>query len=452
MLTVRPAKNLQGRLDLPPSPDLFMLASIVALARQQSIRITPPIDLPVLREWEAALDGHATFSFTESECVVTPITNNAQQRIAFPSVDLPYRDLILFTLLGMGKSVAFQSITENRSRFWQEQAQRLGYTLTVETGSTSTCLSLAGKTSGVLSSSVIDEADVHPLFGVLLGASAVETFTTENVPLSPLRTIAPAFGYRIEVKSTISRERNEVARRLRIMQQKIRPSAAGQQFIVTADFSRRSGDPATEPVVVTLPGDELAGSLFTAAKCLFPKSSLVIGNHLLESWASPMVAFIRKMGCKVSLQETGSTTFGSTGMLHVQTAGLTGRKTECLPAVQYIPFLPAMAVLASFAEGETVFRGLTDLRLDDPDNIARIESCVGRLGARHGEMPDGMVIKGERNHDGFDLDEPLPAACAAAFAIAGLRCMGTTTVNDELLLKRLPQFEAMLHAVGEHRD
>ena len=114
--------------------------------------------------------------------------------------------------------------------------------------------------------------------------------------------------------------------------------------------------------------------------------------------------------------------------------------------------LSAMPRMAFIEEFNLLCKSLTDLRLDDPDNIARIESCVGRLGARHGEMPDGMVIKGERNHDGFDLDEPLPAACAAAFAIAGLRCMGTTTVNDELLLKRLPQFEAMLHAVGEHRD
>lgn len=452
MLTIRPAKNLQGRLDLPPSPDLFVLASVVALARQQPIRIIPPIDLPVLRDWEAALDGHATFSRTESECIVTPITDNPPARITFPSVDLPYRDLTLFTLLGMGKIVAFESIAEKRSRFWQEQMQRLGYTLRVEAGPASTCLRITDATSGALSAPVIGEADVRPLLGLLLGASAVATFTVDYTPLSPLRNIAPAFGYRISVKSTLTRERNESARRLQIMRQKNRPSAAGQQFIVTADFSRRSGDFATEPVVVTLPGDELAGALFTAAQCLFPKSSLVIGNHPLETWATPVAAFIRKMGCKVSLQETGSTAFGSTGILHVQSTGLTGRKMECLPAALYISFFPAMAMLASFADGETVFRGLADLRLDEQDGIELVESCIGRLDVRHGEMPDGIVIKGDRDHDGFDLIEPLPAACAAAFAIAGLRCMGTTTVNDEPLHKRLPQFEAMLRTVCEYRD
>ena len=164
----------------------------------------------------------------------------------------------------------------------------------------------------------------------------------------------------------------------------------------------------------------------------------------LESWATPYFTFIRKIGCRVSAQETGRTSFGSVGILHIQTTGLSGGKMECLPAVHYIPFLPAMIVTAVFAKGESVFRGLSDLRCDEPDGIEQLETCIRTIGAHHGEMPDGIVLKGGRDFDGFDITEPLSAPCSAAFAIAGLRCIGNTTINDEQLQQRLPQFNEFL--------
>ncbi len=53
-----------------------------------------------------------------------------------------------------------------------------------------------------------------------------------------------------------------------------------------------------------------------------------------------------------------------------------------------------MVVLASFAESQSVFRELEDLRNDDPDGIDVVEWCIRTLGARHGEMPDGIVMEG----------------------------------------------------------
>ncbi|MBN1307761.1 MAG: hypothetical protein JXA18_07585 [Chitinispirillaceae bacterium] len=453
MLSIRPAKNLQGDVDLPPSPDLFLLATVAALARHRAARIIPVPDAPIIDKWVTALSGCATITCAHNERLVSPATADAApRRVRFPSIDLPYRDLVVFTLLGMGTTIEFESITEKRCGFWREQARRLGYALHVEPGSSSTRLSIADAPTAAPLDPAVDETDVQPLLGLLLGSSGNRSFTVENVLVSPLRALAPIFGYGIEVKNAIPRERDEMARRLHRLQRKIRPADPGQQFTVTADFT--GGDtPSTEPLTVTLPGDELAAALFIAANCLFPKSSFIINNALLENWATPVVAFIRKMGCKVSLQQTGHSSFGPVGMLHLQTTnGLSGRKMDCMPAVQYFPFLPAMTVIAAFAEGETVFRALSDLRLDRPDGIEQIESCIRLLGARHGGMPDGIVLKGGRDFDGFDLNAPLPAPCAAAFAIAGLRCIGITKINDEHLRRRLPKFEETLNAVCEYRN
>jgi hypothetical protein len=63
---------------------------------------------------------------------------------------------------------------------------------------------------------------------------------------------------------------------------------------------------------------------------------------------------------------------------------------------------------------------------------------------KFGDIPDGFVVKGSREHDGFDLIEPLPAPLAGAFAVAGLHCIGSTTVNDELLCERWPDFSGLI--------
>ncbi len=452
MLTIRAPKNLHGKFDLPPSPDCCLLAAVVGIARKQTVRIIPAPQAPVLYQWAEALKTCGTMELADNEWLVKPEKQQSEQPVVFRSVDLPYRDLIVFTLLGMDKTVAFNSISEKRCNFWQEQTKRLGCKLDIQNINEYIGLKIEDPSGIKPPPDVIEETDVQPLLGLLLGSSAVATFTTSSPLISPLRTIASQFGYRIEVKSSAVRERNEVARRLQIMRQKAGREPVGQQFIVNADFSLRGNEEVTQPVAVTLPGDELAGALLTAAQCFFPKSSLIIDNVPLESWAMPVAAFIRKMGCKVSVQETGSTSFGSTGLLKVQSTGLSGRKMDCIPAVQYAHFLPAMTVIASFAEGETVLRGIGDLRLDEPDGVKVIESCMEVLGVRHGEMPDGIIIKGEKNRDGFDHPALLPAPHSGALAIAALRCMGTSTVNEGLLLERMPYFETMLNSICEYRN
>lgn len=453
MLTVKPARNINGKCILPPSPDLLLLTAVIALVRRQHAIVTPSVNNPALIEqWKKLFSGHLTIDTPDNGISFIPVYDDPAVRICFESTDIPRRDIIVFALLGAGKTVVFRSITNDRIAAWQQQAKRFGGTVSVETWEESKCLSLTECTFLSSEDTIIAEIDLPPLLGILLGAGKTQKWVVTYPVSSPLRTVAAAFGFILEVKSLHVVERDEIARRMRMMQQKRRiGTGRSQQFSVLADFSL---PPAEEnsTVSITLPGDELLCAVFTAAKCLFPKGSFTIGNVPLETWATPHLAFIRKMGCKISVQETGRTSFGSTGILHIQTSGLSGRKVECVPAAQYIPFLPAMVVIAAFAEGESVFRELDDLRLDEPDGIEQLEGCISALGIHHGEMPDGIVLKGGRDFDGFDLPQALSAPIAAAFTIAALRCIGNSTINDAQLTLRIPYFNELLKTYTEFRD
>ena len=110
-----------------------------------------------------------------------------------------------------------------------------------------------------------------------------------------------------------------------------------------------------------------------------------------------------------------------------------------------------LVVLSSYASGQSVFRNLEDLHNETPDLIEQYLSCVRLLGGRHGEMPDGIVIDGAKQYDGFDLTESVSAALSGACAIAGVRCSGKTTIEDSRILERWPDFAKLMEKICENK-
>lgn len=450
MLTVNPAKTLQGKLDLPASPDLFLLATITAIVAQQPIVISPVSSSPLLDYWCDALKNLASFDFDSDKCSVTPI--KAEEASTFLLLDydlIPYKDLIISILLGLGKTVAFRSVSSKRIDTLLAMAKRFGASAEVQQFDENPGITLT-KQPSVSEEFKPEETDISPLLGFHLGARLSFSLQTKFPFSNPLRPLAPLFGFEIILKSSVSKDTDPISRRIRMMQSPKSQNSQGQKFSLSCNFS----NPAVseEPLKITLPGDETLSSIMLAAKCLFPKSSFVIGNMPLETWAVPSLSFIRKMGCKVSVEETHRTSFGSAGTFSIQKCDLVGRKVECIPPSIYSSHLPAMVVLAAFAKGQSVFRGLQDLRNDDPDGIDLLERCIRTLGARHGEMPDGIVMDGGYDFDGFDLRGNIPAHIAGSFAIAGLKCLGATTIENDSLNKRWPAFESILSQLCESRS
>jgi 5-enolpyruvylshikimate-3-phosphate synthase len=353
--------------------------------------------------------------------------------------------------MSIGKVVAFKSIGTKRIDAIVKKAKKFGFTVDVCRYGENPGLSVKEVPDTVNDVLEIYDDDVAPLAGLLLGQKKNASYMVDFHFSHPLRNLAPFFGFDISLKSTAVKETDPLARRIKMMQAKKKSSqSSGQQFQlnITCDSIKNDN---TEIVDITLPGDEVLGAVMVTAKSLLPKGSFVINNMPLETWGSPVITFLKKMGCKVSAQETSRTAFGSVGMFSMQKCDLFGRKVECRPVQSYQSYLPSMVVLACFAESQSVFRELEDLRNDDPDGIDLIESFIRIIGARHGEMPDGIVMEGGKNFDGFDITENYPASISGSLAIAGLKCMGDTNIADDLLLQRWPAFREMLAGICEFR-
>lgn len=449
MTALKPAKSLLGKLELPSSPDLFLLAVAAALAASKKIRFPQLKNTPLLQTWTEVFKGHCVFEWNDDSCVMSPVVENESSFLLIPYRLLPYRDLIVFAALGMGKVVSFRDVSQKRLQAWIEQARKFKIELEIVQYGENPGLNVKDAGDILLNPSLVDENDISAYLGFLMGRKQNASFQIDFPFSNPLRNLASIFGFDLTVKSTLVKESDSLAKRLKFFQSKKKQNrSSGQMFSVTVDFSGKND---SQLIDIALPGDEVLGSIMIAAKCILPKGSFVLSNMPLETWATPVLSFIRKMGGKLSVQETHRSSFGSTGLINIQKCDLVGRKIECSPAFAFKPHLPSMVILAAFAEGQSVFRDLEDLRNDEPDEIALIESCIRTLGARHGEMPDGIVMEGGRDFDGFDLNDSLSPSISGSFAVAGLRCIGATNINDDLLSQRWPDFFKILEQICEFR-
>jgi len=459
MITLHPAKSMQGKLRLPPSPDLLYMAALAACAAKLHVNINGISNGgAVIDDILRSLQNHADIKSVDSTLSISPKSTDSGEEtllLTIPDSLLPYRAVYLFMGLGMGKTVVSRSTPQRQLADFTAIARRIGINIeSVDVGETAGLRALSFD-GGIAESSCPNEDDCAALLAFLLGKREKLTFTITDHHLStPLRRLAHALGLSVNVRQSVSSgEDAEMAKRLRFIRGKQRtPEAQSQSFIVEADFSTIAAADGTNAVNIAIPGDEALAAALITAKSLVPKGDFELSNVALDPWASQAASFLKKMGAKINTEEQAKTAFGPAGVVTVQKSERVGRKARCIPLYHYLGQLPCMTIAAAFAEGKSVFRDLEPMRLFDPDGLEQLEQCLRPLGIRHGEMPDGMVIEGAKEFDGFDISEPLPAHIAVAFCVAGVKCHGKTSIADEFVFARWPDFEKILNEIFEFRS
>ena len=108
--------------------------------------------------------------------------------------------------------------------------------------------------------------------------------------------------------------------------------------------------------------------------------------------------------------------------------------------------LPAMAVAACMAEGETRLINVAQARIKETDRISVMASELKKMGASIEEMPDGLVIKGSKLK-GTTVNGYYDHRVVMALAIAGFVAEGETVVSTAEAIKiTFPNFVELMNS------
>lgn len=187
----------------------------------------------------------------------------------------------------------------------------------------------------------------------------------------------------------------------------------------------------------TIPADFSSATFFLCAAALGPAEVLIRGLDMADSQGDKAVVdMLRTMGADIIEEADG---------LRVRGRGLHGAELDLNATPDA---LPALAVAAALAEGETHLANVPQARLKETDRLAVMAQELSRRGADVTELADGLVIRGGRLSGGH-ADGHGDHRVIMALAVAGLYADGPLTISTaEAIGVTFPTFVELMTGLG----
>ncbi len=168
----------------------------------------------------------------------------------------------------------------------------------------------------------------------------------------------------------------------------------------------------------------------------FLAAAAVTGGEMTLSHINPdsvqgdaqFASVLEQMGCRVEKKSHA---------LHIKGNPLRGItiNMNSMPDV-----VQTLAVTALFAEGETVIRGIGNLRIKETDRIVALTNELTRVGASVEAGEDYLVINPGDDYAAAEIETYDDHRMAMSFAVAGLKIPGIRIKNPQCVEKSFPDF------------
>jgi 3-phosphoshikimate 1-carboxyvinyltransferase len=209
---------------------------------------------------------------------------------------------------------------------------------------------------------------------------------------------------------------------------------------------------------IPVPGDFSSAAFFIAAALLVPGSEVSLREVGINRNRIGLLSILSRMGVEMGgAHEQGKTMTvhdirepgpEPVATLQVRNSPLQATDVTAADVPAAIDELPLLALLACFADGETVLEGAEELRAKESDRIAGVVEGLSGLGAEIEARPDGFAVRGTGGVRGGSLDARGDHRLAMVGAIAGLASQEGVEVDGfEAVAVSYPRFERDLRGL-----
>ena len=266
-----------------------------------------------------------------------------------------------------------------------------------------------------------------PLTG---GATAIEAITSQyltslliNTPLAPNDTI---------INVTQLNEKPYVEMTLRYLdEQGIKyDNQDFRRFVIKGRQHYRAFNKQ-------IPADFSSATFFLCAGAILDGELILEGLDFTDTQGDKdVVDILNNMGADIHIEDH---------QVKISSGELKGMEVD----MNAIPdALPALAVVACFAEGPSKLYNVAQARLKETDRIAVMTAELSKMGADIQEMPDGLIIKPARLKPA-ELDGRYDHRVVMALSLAGMAVEGTSTIDTaEAVNVTFPGYVKLMQSAG----
>ncbi len=181
---------------------------------------------------------------------------------------------------------------------------------------------------------------------------------------------------------------------------------------------------------VVVPGDPSSAAFWAVAAAIVPESRLTIRGVGLNPTRTGFLDVLKAMGAAVRVTPAEGCGEEPVGDVTVEAAPLKAAVVEAREAPRLIDEAPILALAASQAEGESRFRGLSELRHKESDRLSGIARLLTALGGDAEVSGDDLIVRGRAALRGAQVDAQSDHRIAMTAMVAGLIAASPVRVTD----------------------
>ncbi len=211
-----------------------------------------------------------------------------------------------------------------------------------------------------------------------------------------------------------------------------------------------SGHAELEGRDVVVPTDPSSAAFLAAAALLVPGSDVTIEGVLINPTRTGFYTTVKEMGGDVVFLNERTEGGEPIADIRVRASKLKGITVPPERAPSMIDEYPVLAVLASFADGDTRMEGLAELKAKESDRLAATAAGLAVNGVTAKVDGDTLTVTGAKAvRGGGTVATHLDHRMAMAFLTMGLASDRPVTVDDaSMIATSFPTFRSLMEKLG----
>jgi 3-phosphoshikimate 1-carboxyvinyltransferase len=204
---------------------------------------------------------------------------------------------------------------------------------------------------------------------------------------------------------------------------------------------------------IAVPADFSSAAFFLVAGCLAANKPLLLRNVGVNPTRTGLLELLLLMGADIKVHPRSGSRAGAEAEpvadIEIRKSRLGGIVVPEALVPLSIDEFPVFFIAAACAEGETLVRGASELRVKETDRLAAMAAGLSALGIENELLADGLRIRGGGDFQGGTVDSHGDHRIAMAFAVASLRARQAIEILDTAnVATSFPGFVEIARAAG----
>ncbi|MBN2630130.1 MAG: 3-phosphoshikimate 1-carboxyvinyltransferase [Rhodobacteraceae bacterium] len=213
------------------------------------------------------------------------------------------------------------------------------------------------------------------------------------------------------------------------------------------------GRPELRPQTVAVPRDPSSAAFPVCAALIVEGSDILVPGVSQNLTRNGLYLTLTEMGAEIEFQNPREEGGEPVADLRVRFSGnMKGIEVPPERAPSMIDEYPILSVIAAFATGKTVMRGVKELRVKESDRIDAMARGLEACGVKIEEDEDTLSVHGMGPGGvpgGATCATHLDHRIAMAFLVAGMAAKAPISVDDAApIVTSFPLFEALMNGLG----